>query len=55
MAPILEGKINWFGPKKSAKRRAPDLANQESSSGLGPRVQSKLKDSICVKSVQIGS
>jgi hypothetical protein len=24
------GKINWFGPKNSAKRRAPDLENQES-------------------------
>jgi len=23
-------KINWFGPKASAKRRAPDLENQES-------------------------
>jgi hypothetical protein len=30
MAPVLEGKINWFGPKDSAKRRAPDLENQES-------------------------
>jgi hypothetical protein len=37
MAPVLERKINWFRPKKSAKRRAPDLENQESSSsGLGP-------------------
>ncbi len=24
------GKINWFGPKNSARRRAPDLENQES-------------------------
>jgi len=24
------GKINWFGPKNSAKSRAPDLENQES-------------------------
>jgi len=24
------GKINWLGPKNSAKRRAPDLENQES-------------------------
>ncbi len=24
------GKINWFGPKNIAKRRAPDLENQES-------------------------
>jgi hypothetical protein len=24
------GKINWFRPKNSAKRRAPDLENQES-------------------------
>jgi hypothetical protein len=24
------GKINWFGPNNSAKRRAPDLENQES-------------------------
>jgi len=23
-------KINWFGPKNSAKMRAPDLENQES-------------------------
>jgi hypothetical protein len=23
------GKINWFEPKKSAKRRAPDLENHE--------------------------
>ncbi len=23
-------KINWLGPKNSAKRRAPDLENQES-------------------------
>jgi hypothetical protein len=23
------GKINWFGPKYSGKRRAPDLENQE--------------------------
>jgi hypothetical protein len=29
------GKINWFGPKNSAKRRAPHLENQES--GQGPR------------------
>jgi hypothetical protein len=29
------GKINWFGPKNSAKRRVPDLENQES--GYGPR------------------
>jgi hypothetical protein len=28
------GKINWFGPKNSAKRRAPDLENQESGWGL---------------------
>ncbi len=27
------GKINWFGPKNSAKRRAPDLENQESGEG----------------------
>jgi hypothetical protein len=26
----FEGKINWLGPKNSAKRRAPDLENQES-------------------------
>jgi len=26
----LGEKINWFGPKNSAKRRAPDLENQES-------------------------
>jgi hypothetical protein len=24
------GKINWFGPKNSAKMTAPDLENQES-------------------------
>jgi len=24
------GKINWFGPKNSAKRRAPELENPES-------------------------
>jgi hypothetical protein len=24
------GKINWFRPKNSAKKRAPDLENQES-------------------------
>jgi hypothetical protein len=24
------GKINWFGPKNGAKRRAPGLENQES-------------------------
>ncbi len=24
------GKINWFGPRNSAKRRAPDLEKQES-------------------------
>ncbi len=24
------GEINWFGPNNSAKRRAPDLENQES-------------------------
>jgi len=24
------GKINWFEPKNSAKRRAPDLENHES-------------------------
>jgi hypothetical protein len=29
------GKINWLGPKNSAKTRAPDLENQES--GEGPR------------------
>ncbi len=23
------GKINWWGPKNNAKRRAPDLENQE--------------------------
>ncbi len=28
------GKINWLRPKNSAKKRAPDLENQES--GLGP-------------------
>jgi hypothetical protein len=28
------GKINWFGPKNSAKRKAPNLKNQES--GYGP-------------------
>jgi len=28
------GKINWLEPKNSAKRRAPDLENQES--GYGP-------------------
>jgi len=26
----LGEKINWFGPKNSAERRAPDLENQES-------------------------
>jgi len=26
----LGGKINWFEPKNSAKRRAADLKNQES-------------------------
>jgi len=26
----LRGKINWFRAKDSAKRRAPDLENQES-------------------------
>jgi len=46
------GKINWFGPKNSAKRRAPDLENQES--GQGPRYI-QLIDSICFKSLQIGS
>jgi hypothetical protein len=30
MALVLEGKIDWFGPKNSAKMRAPDLENQES-------------------------
>ncbi len=25
----LGGKINWFEPKNSAKRRAPDLENHE--------------------------
>jgi len=29
MAPVLEGKIDWFKPKNGAKRRAPDLENQE--------------------------
>jgi hypothetical protein len=29
MAPVFEGKINWFGPKNRAKRRALDLENQE--------------------------
>jgi hypothetical protein len=23
------GRINWFGPKNSVKRRAPDMENQE--------------------------
>ncbi len=31
MAPALGEKIKLFGPKDSAKRRAPDLENQESS------------------------
>jgi hypothetical protein len=26
----IGGKINWFRPKNSVKRRAPDLENQES-------------------------
>jgi hypothetical protein len=30
MAPVLEGKSNWFGPKNSSNWRAPDLENQES-------------------------
>jgi hypothetical protein len=25
----FEGKINWFRPKNTAERRAPDLENQE--------------------------
>jgi hypothetical protein len=48
----FEGKINWFGPKNSAKRRAPDLENQRIKFRDQCRVQ--LKDSICFKSVQIG-
>jgi hypothetical protein len=31
----FEGKMNWFGPKNGAKRRAPDLENQESPSTNG--------------------
>jgi len=38
MAPVLEGKSNWFGPKNSAKRRAPDLENKRIR--LGTKVQS---------------
>jgi len=46
------GKINWLGPKNSAKRRAPDLEtkNQAREQGIA-----QLKDSICFKSGQIGS
>jgi len=28
--PFFGGKINWFGPKNSAERRALNLENQES-------------------------
>jgi hypothetical protein len=35
MAPALEGKSIWLRPKNSAKRRAPELENQES--GEGPK------------------
>jgi hypothetical protein len=30
MTPVLEGKLIGSDPKNSAKRRAPDLENQES-------------------------
>jgi hypothetical protein len=33
MAPALGEKIKLFGPKDSARRRAPDLENQESKPG----------------------
>jgi hypothetical protein len=45
-------KINWFRPKNSVKRRTFDLENQEL--GYGPRYV-QLKDSMCFKSIQIGS
>jgi hypothetical protein len=38
MSPLFGKKINWFGPKNSPQRRAPDLENQEW--GLGPRYSS---------------
>jgi hypothetical protein len=53
MAPVMEGKSIGWEQKNSAKRRAPDLKNQESARDQGTLVQ--LKDSICFKSVQIGS
>jgi len=49
-------KINWFRPKEnSAKRRAPDLENQESGQVRDQGTLVQLKDSICFKSIQIGS
>jgi hypothetical protein len=39
MAPVLEGKFNWLGPKNSAKRRASDFGRTQESI--------KVKDSIC--------
>jgi hypothetical protein len=51
MAPVLEGK-SIGSDQKGAKRRAPDLENQELAKDQGT-VQ--LKGSICFKSVQIGS
>jgi hypothetical protein len=50
----FEGKINWLRPKNSAKRRAPDLENQES--GLGPRCSPTQRFNLLqVSPVQIGS
>jgi hypothetical protein len=50
MAPVLKGKSIGSDPKNSA----PDLENQESGQA---RYQGavQLKDSICFKSVRIGS
>jgi hypothetical protein len=31
--PLFGGKINWFGPKNTVKRRALNLENQKSSQG----------------------
>jgi hypothetical protein len=55
MVPVLEGKSIGSDPKKknNAKRRAPELENQRIK--LGTKVQPQLKDSICFKSIQIGS
>jgi hypothetical protein len=46
------GKINWLGPENNAKRIALDLENNNQARDQGTI---QLKDSICFKSVQIGS